>query len=151
VKHAMIVFASLIHPEVVCTSSSAIIWQLQFTYAAHQRTNFSSFVNLTSYGPWPASVYAGSPTHKLFFFYKRHVLWIVNSFFTQNFFLSTTLNETLSRPANQKISVDLVSRSTLHQIVGKVVISYLPRGVMSRDRGSRKQEEEIKKSWLQSS
>jgi hypothetical protein len=43
-------------------------------------------------------------------------------------FLSTTLNETLSRPANQKISVDLVSRSTLYQFVGKVVISYLPRG-----------------------
>jgi hypothetical protein len=66
------------------------------------------------------------------------------------YFLSTTLNETLSRPGNQKISVDLVSRSTLYQIVGKVVISYLPRGVMRRDRGSRKQEEEIKKCSLQS-
>ncbi len=42
VKHAMIVFASLIHPEVVCTSSSAIIWQLQFT----QLTNTQTFLRL---------------------------------------------------------------------------------------------------------
>jgi hypothetical protein len=138
-----------IYIEVVCTSSSAIIWQLQFTQLtnaqnflrlytsplmdrdqlqftqAHQLINFSSFINLTSNGSWPAS--------------SRRIV------------LSTTLNETLSRPPNQKIGVDLVFRSTLYQIVGKEVISYLPPGFMSRDRGSRKQGEQIKKSSLQSS
>jgi hypothetical protein len=69
----MIVFASLIH---LYRSRVYLVighYMAASVYAAHQRTKFSSFIHLTSYGPWPASVYAGSPTHKLFFFYKPHV------------------------------------------------------------------------------